>query len=306
MPEMETLGTTGSPATTQTQTTGVATSTETQQQQLPQTNYQQFIDKDTGLLQGDWKNKYVPEDMRHEKVYDKLVNMEGVFKQIGVLDRAVGKKGVVVPGKDALPSEIDAFHRALGRPDKPEDYKIEFTEELKDYYDPKTIETYKGVAHKIGLNPSQAQAIMNLKMEMDNADIAFMQQDEERELQETEDALRAKWGSAYDTRAHLARYMVDHNTEIGKQREEIVEKLEKDPVMGDFIATIAKKFVESGALRDVEMTNAITPAEAESQMKEKIAEHQAHVKWKYDNPAGYAREEKEIDNLAKIAASGGR
>lgn len=248
----------------------------------------------------------VPEELRGQIVYSKCSNIKDAYKQLGELNRMISKKGVIIPDpKTALPSEIDAFHRALGRPDKPENYKIEFTEDLKDFYEPKTIEQFKGVAHKLGLNPYQAQEIMNLKMELDKADIEFMQQDEIREKQETETALRNKWGSAYDTRLHLANYMVENNTE-GEQKAAILERIGNDPVVADFLATIAKKFVESGGLKDVEMTNAMTPGEAESQMKEKIVEHQAHAKWKWDNPAGYKREEEEIDQLAKIAASGGK
>lgn len=282
-----------------------STSTQIAAQPAPEIDLTQFIEKE-GLLKEGWIDAYAPEDMRHENVYKKVSSIQDLTKQVGVLDRMVGKKGIIIPDpKTATSSDIDAFQMALGRPEKVDDYKAEFPDEFKDFYDPDTIKDFKQFAFKKGLKQEDFQDILNYKMEMDRRDIEWMEQDIENEKRETEEILKKKWGSAYETRLHLATYMIENNSEGGEYRESLLEKMGNEPIVADFLATIAKKFIESGSLREVEMTQAMTPAEANAKMKEKIAEHQAHAKWRWDNPAGYAREEKEIDDLAKIAASSG-
>jgi hypothetical protein len=113
-----------------------------------------------------------------------------------------------------------------------------------------------------------------------------------------------KWGAAYETRLHMANYMIENFTESPEQKAELLAIVGNNPQVAEYLSGIAGKFIESGTIRDVDIaTGAITPKEAESKMKELIAEHQQHAKWKWDNPAGYKREEDEIDRLAKIAAS---
>jgi len=292
----ETLETTSSPAATQIQA-GDSTSTETESFELSK-----YIDNDGTLKDG--YLELVPEDMRHDLVYKKVSDFKGVLRQLGQLDRTVGKKGVIIPDpKTATPSDIDAFHRALGRPDKSDDYKLDFPEEFKDFYDPETIKQFKEIGFKRGFDQEDMQAIMALKMEMDKRDIEWMEQDQIKEKADCEAALRDKWGTNYDVRLHLANYMIDKNAIPGEQKDKLLEKIGNEPLVGDFLATIARKFVESGSIADVEMTSAMTKGEAESKMKEKITEHQQHSQWKWDNPEGYKREEKEIDDLARMAAS---
>jgi hypothetical protein len=245
----------------------------------------------------------VPEDMRHLQVWKKFGDFKGLVRQTGELEKMIGKKGIVIPDpKTATPSDIDAYHRALGRPDKVEGYKLALPEDIQ--YTPESIKALQGFAFSHGWDNKSVQELLDFKAEMDRTDSAARQHAEEQEYKEAETSLREKWGTAYDVRLHMANYMIEKNVEVPAAKEALLGKIGNDPHVADFLATIAKKFIESGSVTDIDqMTGAMTPGEADAKMKELISEHQAHAKWRWDNPAGYKREEDEIDRLAKIAAS---
>ena len=250
-------------------------------------------------------NEIVPEDMRHLQVWKKATTFKDLVRQTGELDRMIGKKGVIIPDpKTATPSDIDSFHRAMGRPDTPDGYTIKLPDELKDFYTPESIRDFQAFAFKQGMNPQVVQNLMDYKAAMDMAEIKAEEEYKQQRYNEANDALHMKWGAAYETRLHMANYMIENFTESPEQKAELLAIVGNNPQVAEYLSGIAGKFIESGTIRDVDIaTGAITPKEAESKMKELIAEHQQHAKWKWDNPAGYKREEDEIDRLAKIAAS---
>lgn len=80
------------------------------------------------------------------------------------LEGAYGKlagEALKVPGADASPEQIDAFHRRLGRPDAPDGYQFTMPEGAPDNlrYEQKDADRLRQVAHKAGLNPQQAQSL---------------------------------------------------------------------------------------------------------------------------------------------------
>lgn len=69
--------------------------------------------------------------------------------------KLVGQRPAGVPAADAKPEEWEAFYKALGRPDKAEEYKIEGIEKADVKFTPKVL----GAFHKAGLTTAQAKTV---------------------------------------------------------------------------------------------------------------------------------------------------
>jgi hypothetical protein len=255
-----------------------------------------------GTFTENFVKEVVPEDMRHLQVWNKFGDFKGMVRQTGELDKMIGKKGVIIPDpKTATPSDIEAYHRALGRPDKVEGYKLALPEDI--HYTPESVKALQGFAFAHGWDNKSVQDLLDFKVEMDRAEFVAKEKAKEQEYEEAEAYVDAKWGPAKETRLHMANYMIEKFSDP-ETKENLLSSIQNNPHVACFLADIAKNFIESGSIKDIdEMTGAMTPGEANSKMKELLVEHQQHAKWKYDNPGGYEREEKEIDRLAKIAAS---
>ncbi len=101
-----------------------------------------------------------------------------------------------VPAADAKPEEWDAFYTKAGRPTTAGDYKLEIPKfENLEYKPPEEqVKGFQDAAHKAGLNPKQAQALMNwwgaevTKQAGSVADLAKSDQA----------ALQKEWGTSWD------------------------------------------------------------------------------------------------------------
>ena len=227
-----------------------------------------------GTLKPGWQNSdLVPQDFRGRPVYNAVGNdVPSLLRHIGHQDIAISKqgKGIFVPGPDATETEKDFFYKAIGRPDKPEDYaeaiKKAIPEGMEVHYDdPEMIGNYQVMAHKLGLNPTQAASIIAFdaqRIAKAEADIKADPMPYFEELlplvepiykAECEEELKKKWGDAYDARLHLANRAIAENTQEGEERDLLLARVGNDPVVADFIATMMNKSFTSGMGVDTSM-----------------------------------------------------
>lgn len=121
----------------------------------------------------EWINA-LPEDLRSADVLptlnkfrladgEKPVAMPAsVVKSYIEAQKKIGQKGVLIPGENATDADRDAFHKALGRPDKPEDYGFTKPEKLPEgvNWDDERVKKFATVFHKLGIPKAQAQEIL--------------------------------------------------------------------------------------------------------------------------------------------------
>ena len=122
------------------------------------------------------------------------------------LESTLGRDKVVVPGANAKPEDWDKVYAKLGRPEKPDGYGLKPLEGMPEgLYDQKSAAWFASVAHKAGLNPSQARLLHDefakLQVEGHNAKINAVRQAGEQ----GEAALRSEWGPDYDVRVQTAQ-----------------------------------------------------------------------------------------------------
>lgn len=222
-----------------------------------------FINKDGTLAEG-WRDKYVPEDLRKEKIYDGIRDLPTAFKTLGHQAKLVGRKGILLPTEASGQSEWDSFHEALGRPKTAEEYVMEVPEEHADYFDEELIKEARGIFHGLGFNQKQADTLWEFEKKRVATMDKMLDDFEEQEKSEAETALRNKWGTAYDENMHLANRMISENAVEGEERDYLIAEYGNSPRLAGFLANIARKFVEHKIITGIE-----TPSsDLESRKKE--------------------------------------
>ena len=264
-----------------------------------------FVNPD-GTLQPGWKEELVPEEFRGFQVYDSFVDLGTLMKLVGNQDALIKRqgKGVFPPGENASPSELEAFYNAIGRPHKPEDYKVEVPKGLEAYYDDPLMNEARVELHKAGLTQKQVDVVLALDAKRLVAGEQELQAAEEAELKDAESALRVKWGAAYDGKLHLARRVwADNTPDVDKDK--VQAAVGNNPVLVELLANIGKRLLEHGMPKDDGSTpGALTPGEAESKMKDLIAERGMDTQMRWNNPEKYKRLCSEIDRLAALSLEG--
>lgn len=164
-----------------------------------------------------------------------------------------------VPGDEASEEEVKAFRAKLGVPDKADAYELKL--EGVELPQGMTVKAeheawFRDLAHKLGLNPSQAKTIFaegikNLFVDPLNAQMAEKVKNQEEGMI----TLKNEWGSAYDDNLTLVdRAMKQFGTpELKKTLDE--SGMGNNPAIVKVFLNIGKamaedKFVTGGASGD--------------------------------------------------------
>lgn len=161
-----------------------------------------------------WRDS-IPEDIRG---HDALKDISGATANdaIGQMARMtinaqtlVGRDKVILPGPNATPEDLRTFYTGIGCPSESKDYEL--PGELPESYkiDEKATTAFFKEAHDMGLTKPQAARLIRMdaarfKQAAETAETARTSS-----IQESEVALRTKWGNAYDERLAFARDAVE-------------------------------------------------------------------------------------------------
>ena len=235
----------------------------------------------------------IDESIRNEKSLEGFTNINQILKSYVATKKMVGSDTIKLPGKNSTPAEVEAFYNSLGRPEKPDGYKLDYPQDMPVEENPNLRSAWLAEAHKLGYTSSQAAGAYTFYNNMVREGLALQEQQQETEVKEAENVLRQKWGQAYDERIHLANKMITDNVD-GDIKEHLLAKIGNDPIVADFLANIAKNFTENNAASGAASTK-MTPAEANSEMLVKIEER---AKITDKNSETYKRLCREINALA--------
>lgn len=178
--------------------------------------------------------------------------------------RMIGGDKVVIPaGKNDTPEAWEALYSKLGRPAKPDDYKLERPtppDGLK--YNEQGEKAFREFAHSIGLTPKQASGIYDLynKTMIDSyagnveADRAFRA--------EAEKALRAEWGNKYDSNVNMAKRVLETFGGKPEAVTQFVEKFGDDPVAIRVLANLGSVIGEANFVKGTSAEYLAAPEKA--------------------------------------------
>lgn len=121
----------------------------------------------------------------------------------------VQRNGVVIPGDDAPPEQINEFYTKLGRPEAKDKYELQMPQGVEA--DPRMVDFAKDVSFELGLNPKQAQKLADKWNEFAPALNAEAVEAERVANEQAISALETEWGGAGQLEANKAagRRVVD-------------------------------------------------------------------------------------------------
>ncbi len=114
---------------------------------------------------------------------------------------------VRIPGQDAKPEEVAAFHGKLGRPEAAEKYEYAGPENLAEKFqtDDETINAFRKIAFEQGYTPTQFKAATDFYN-----GILTKSADGFPTSESTEELLKKEWGEKYEGNIASARKAVTH------------------------------------------------------------------------------------------------
>ena len=238
---------------------------------------------------------WIPEAYRNEKVFESVKDQDTLFKNYIEAQKFIGGS-VRVPKDDASPEEWGKFYERLGRPAKPEDYKLEGGQ-LPDgmQIDPKLQEDFAKFAHENGLTTKQAQSLHKWYF----GKISDGYQTNAAKVAEASTALRQEWGVAFAKNLALAQRAARQfgGDETMKMFDDT--GLGNDPRVIRLFARIGQQLSEDKVLTERD-TGAVISSQSAKQKIAAIMSNPKHAYFVADDP-NHAAAVKEVADLHALA-----
>ena len=190
----------------------------------------------------------IPESFKEEKSLENFDNMEDLLKSYLHAQKMVGADKIPVPNKFATDEDWKEVFTRLGAPKTPEDYKYSFKD---DEVDPKQLKTFNETAHRLGLLPKQAEALVKYYNNLNQSHSEQLEAQAITAQEKTEADLKKEFGPQFNKRLDQAKRLATNtlgeeflnntvlkdgsrlgdNLEVIKAFSNLADKLSEDEVV---------------------------------------------------------------------------
>tara|TARA_R110002020_G_scaffold227691_1_gene438364 strand:+ start:326 stop:1168 length:843 start_codon:yes stop_codon:yes gene_type:complete len=147
----------------------------------------------------DWKST-LPDDLQNDPTLQNFKDVESLAKTVVHQQKVLGNR-VPIPKTDEEKTEL---YTKLGRPDDPTKYEVKIPETHASYFNETSVDNFKNVAHQIGLNNEQVNALIDYQVNEVNNQQGLVDSQVSAEKQVIEKTLRQEWGYDYDKNIRAA------------------------------------------------------------------------------------------------------
>ena len=205
----------------------------------------------------------LPEDIRGEPSLKNFTNSGDLAKSFIHAQRMVGMDKIPVPGKHSTEDDWQVIYDRLGRPSDPNEYAFENSSFQAD--DPGVAE-FKKVAHAAGLNPSQANKIMQFYDGLQQSSAETVTANEQKVREESELELRKDFGLAFDRKVQQAddvfqKFFPNEMKDVKLANGNL---LGNEPIFIKALAKLADNFSEDSIQSENDLT--LTPDDAQKEI----------------------------------------
>ena len=156
-----------------------------------------------------WKSS-ISEEFRNDPNIEKFTEIDALAKSYINATRMIGQDKVAVPNKNSTEDQWNEVYSKLGRPESADKYALNIESEAVAM-DEGAIKSFAEQSHKLGLNNTQAQGILefyknNMESNMQRATV-----DTETAQAQAETELRAEWGKEFDSHVSKASALAKAN-----------------------------------------------------------------------------------------------
>lgn len=245
-----------------TQETGDSSAEQGAQTEAPKT----FIDAEGKFLPG-WKEYYVPEEMRTDKVFDTFSDVGGSLKMLGSLQGMIGKKGTIIPGEASPETEWDNYFRAKGRPDTKDLFQMKVADDLSEVYDENLIVDARDMFFELGFNQKEVGRLWEFEEKRIRAGMKAIAEAGAKATLDMENFYKEEYGDDWPIMQQRANRIISENTDSQEEQAALVDIIGNNPIVGKFLGTISKKFMEHKIITETEQTSGMMPSEALTEAK---------------------------------------
>jgi len=172
-----------------------------QSQQTPTTLAEPVVAAQPKENTADFKS-LIPEGFKDEKSLENFNSMEDLVKSYLHAQKLVGADKIPVPNKYATDEDWKEVFSRLGAPKTPEDYKYSFKD---GEVDPNQLKTFNETAHKLGLLPKQAEALVKYYNDLGKGQSEQLEAQAIEAQQKTEADLKKEFGTQFNKRLDQAK-----------------------------------------------------------------------------------------------------
>ena len=203
-----------------------------------------FIGDDGNFTENWMETAGIHEDLRSNLTLKSTKNVASMASQLVNAQQMIGKSGnmVVIPDENSSQVEWDNYYDQTRGVDTAGDYTIAHDEAL-GAVDETMEAAFKDLAYSEGLRNSTVQKLIAMDDQRMLAMREAMETQTANEKAAAEETLKKEWGGAYDQRLHLANRMIEENVNDAN-KDAVLKAVGNDPRVADFLANMAKKFVE--------------------------------------------------------------
>lgn len=228
----------------------------------------------------------IPEELRQDPSLTPIKNVENLARSYVNAQKLIGADKIPMP-VNPTDEDLDRIYDRLGRPQSPDGYEIQadgtvVTEEVAN--------NFSDIAHKLRLNPQQAQGILDYYRSSMEQSTEMMGQEAEQAKQQSEAALRQEWGLAYDQKVQSAAKVAQEfaGEDVFNLQLADGSSLGNNPEFVKAFAKIAEfrqNVTSEDTVAEISQTNVMTPANAQSEI-DAIMNDKTHAYWDRRNPTG--------------------
>ena len=191
--------------------------------------------------QTDWKSS-LPEELKNEPTLQNLNDVESLAKTVVHQQKMIGNR-IPLPKNDEEKAEL---YNKLGRPVDPTKYELSIPDSHKQHFNETAVGEFKNVAHKIGLNNDQVNALLQYQVNQIDSTGQLQEAQMNVQREETEQSLKEEWGFEYDKNLRSAMRAIDVYGDEGL-KEVLNGPAGNDPAMIKFFARLGQEVTEEMA-----------------------------------------------------------
>ena len=199
--------------------------------------------------------------MKNDPTLQNYKDVESLAKTVVHQQKMIGSR-IPIPKTEEEKTEL---YGKLGRPEEPGKYEVAVPEDYQQFFREESMNEFRSVAHKIGLNNEQVQALMDFQIneinhEMQGADTQLNSQREE-----IEQNLKQEWGYDYDKNVKAAQRAVQVYGDVEVQ-ELLNGELGNNPALIKMFARLGKEVTEDMAQNTQNNTLSVSPLDAKQEI----------------------------------------
>ena len=208
----------------------------------------------------DWRSS-LSDELKNDSTLANIKDVESAAKTLIHQQKMLGSR-IPMPKTDEERSEL---YTKLGRPNDASGYKVEVPQSHESYFQEDNLNEFKNVAHNIGLNQSQVDALLNYQLKTIDNDVSKEGSRIAVGKQETENSLKQEWGYDYDKQVRNAKRALEVYGD--PELQQLMQgEAGNNPAVVKFFARIGKDITEDMAKNTQNNTLATSPLDAKAEI----------------------------------------